>query len=806
MAQAPPSTQDIIKKARNILVGKVPMPMEQCHEITKALIYKFISVEDLSSQNDGDEPTYFLGPAVEYRWDQLLEMRHSATEVARRYQAGLAYIGGRTDIPAAFQSIYRDAFLPYNDAPTLRAFLEQVNEFKTDNTETIGDAFEHLLRDTGAQGKAGQFRTPRHIIDFIVGIVNPQSNETILDPDCGTGGFLAAAWQHIRRQEGAEFSVPVKNRLAANLVGYDLAPDMVKLAAIHLYLQHQQQPRIAVYDTISHDRHWNDHYDVILANPPFMSPAGIVAAHSRFYTQAKRTEVLFVDYIASHLTANGRAGVIVPEGIIFQSGKAYKQLRKLLVESYLAAVISLPGGVFQPYSGVKTSILILDKSRAAQSDSIAFFKVENDGFDLGAQRRPIDRNDLPAVAAELGEYLRRLRAGASRADFAPQTGRVVSKERLAADGDYNLSGERYRESVRPAGKWPLAALGEVCDIFNGSTPSRKEPEYWDNGAIPWFTVEDIRQNGRTVRGTLQHTTGKALEETSLKLLPKEAVLLCCTASVGEYAFAEIELTTNQQFNGLVVKESFRDRLLPKYLFHISGQFKDELLRLSGKTSFNFVSVGTLKNLELPLPPLSVQRELVAEVEGYEGVIAGARQVVANWRPRVAVKAEWPVVGLGEVCELYQPKTITQKELVEGGDYLVFGANGVIGRYDRYNHEAAEVLVGCRGTCGTVNMSEPRSWITGNAMVVTPKDHQVLKGFLYHLLRDSDLTSTISGSAQPQITRQSLAPFQIPLPPLSVQQEIVAELDAEQAAVDHAKGLAERMQSRIAAVVGRVWSG
>ena len=630
MAQAPPSTQDIIKKARNILVGKVPMPMEQCHEITKALIYKFISVEDLSSQKDGDEPTYFLGPAVEYRWDQLLEMRHSATEVARRYQAGLAYIGGRTDIPAAFQAIYRDAFLPYNDAPTLRAFLEKVNEFQTDNTETIGDAFEHLLRDTGAQGKAGQFRTPRHIIDFIVGIVNPQSNETILDPACGTGGFLAAAWQHIRRQEGAEFSVPVKNRLAANLVGYDLAPDMVKLAAIHLYLQHQQQPRIAVYDTISHDRHWNDHYDVILANPPFMSPAGIVAAHSRFYTQAKRTEVLFVDYIASHLTAHGRAGVIVPEGIIFQSGKAYKQLRKLLVESYLAAVISLPGGVFQPYSGVKTSILILDKSRAAQSDSIAFFKVENDGFDLGAQRRPIDRNDLPAVAAELGEYLRRLRAGERMADFAPQTGRVVSKERLAADGDYNLSGERYRESVRPAGKWPLAALGEVAEVIAGQSP----PGDSYNAA----GVGEPFYQGKTEFGAM--FLGEPVKWTTdpKRFAYEGDVLMSVRAPVGPVNLATQKIAIGR---GLAAIRPKDDRLINLYAYYVLRSMAAEITGSAG-ASFAAINKGEIEQIEIPLPPLSVQQELVAEVERYQQVIAEHKSAIADTEGKIqnAVEKVW----------------------------------------------------------------------------------------------------------------------------------------------------------------------
>lgn len=646
MAQSPPSTQDIIKKARNILVGKVPMPMEQCHEITKALIYKFISVEDLSSQKDGDEPTYFLGPAVEYRWDQLLEMRHSATEVARRYQAGLAYIGGRDDIPAAFQSIYRDAFLPYNDAPTLRAFLEAVNAFETDNTETIGDAFEHLLRDTGAQGKAGQFRTPRHIIDFIVGIVNPQSNETILDPACGTGGFLAAAWQHIRRQEGAEFSVPVKNRLAANLVGYDLAPDMVKLAAIHLYLQHQQPPRIAVYDTISHDRHWNDHYDVILANPPFMSPAGIVAAHSRFYTQAKRTEVLFVDYIASHLTANGRAGVIVPEGIIFQSGKVYKQLRKLLVDNYLAAVISLPGGVFQPYSGVKTSILILDKSRAAQSDSIAFFKVENDGFDLGAQQRPLDRNDLPAVAAELGEYLRRLRAGASRADFAPQTGRVVSKERLAVDGDYNLSGERYRESVRRDAKFPYVALGDVARIIAGNAAPQGD-EYFKDGVFPFIRTADVGAVHLSdhFTGTKDWVNQRAVEEKKLRLFAAGTILFPKSGAstflnhrvvMGEPAYVASHLA------GIVCNP---EKALPKFVYQLLCQV--DARQLTADQSYPSLRLDEIAAIQIPLPPLSVQQEIVAEVERYQQVIAEHKSAIVETEGKIqnAVEKVWTNVPI-----------------------------------------------------------------------------------------------------------------------------------------------------------------
>jgi restriction endonuclease S subunit len=164
-----------------------------------------------------------------------------------------------------------------------------------------------------------------------------------------------------------------------------------------------------------------------------------------------------------------------------------------------------------------------------------------------------------------------------------------------------------------------------------------------------------------------------------------------------------------------------------------------------------------------------------------------------------------MVELGEVCDLYQPKTITQNDLIEDGPYLVFGANGVIGRYNQYNHEEAEVLITCRGaTCGTINKSEPKSWVTGNAMVAKPKDERLSKDFLFSLLKGSDLSPTISGSAQPQITRQGLAPFAIPLPPLATQQAIVAEIEAEQALVASNRELVDRFERKIQATLARFW--
>ena len=217
---------------------------------------------------------------------------------------------------------------------------------------------------------------------------------------------------------------------------------------------------------------------------------------------------------------------IVPEGIIFQSQTAYKQLRKMLVEEYLVAVVSLPAGVFNPYSGVKTSILILDKLLARKTDTIAFFKVENDGFGLGAQRREIDKNDLPQAHADISEYLRRLRAGESVADFQPTLGLIVEKEKVAANGEYNLSGERYREGSVRHSAFPLRQFEDVCTLeYGAALPKEKRidgpyPVVGSNGITGYHNEYLVEGIGHIVFGAAYKAlTIEKLKEFKIPLPP-----------------------------------------------------------------------------------------------------------------------------------------------------------------------------------------------------------------------------------------------------------------------------------------------
>jgi len=355
-------TKAKIDSARDILVGKVPDPKSQVEQITIALIYKFMDDMDRQSEELGGKATFFSSEFKKYRWANLLDRRFSGHERLLLYAEGIEKLNANKNIPQLFRDIFKGVFLPYRDPETLNLFLKEIDGFTYDHSEQLGNAYEYLLNVLGTQGDAGQFRTPRHIIDFIVAVVNPQKNDTVLDPACGTAGFLISAYKHILKanqareaensQNGFVASVPSRGqtlipderaRLMINFRGYDIAPDMVRLSRVNMYLHGFPNPVIHEYDALTSEERWDERCDVIMANPPFMTPKGGIRPHNRFSIKAKRSEVLFVDYIAEHLNPGGRAGVIVPEGIIFQSQKAYKALRKMLIENPSRPLLLQPG-------------------------------------------------------------------------------------------------------------------------------------------------------------------------------------------------------------------------------------------------------------------------------------------------------------------------------------------------------------------------------------------------------------------------------------------------------------------------------
>jgi type I restriction enzyme M protein len=645
-------TKKNIDNCRDVLVGKVPDPKSQIEQITLALIYKFMDDMDKESMELGGKPKFFTGEYEKFSWRKLLVPSLSGKEMLDLYSDALDTLQTNANLPELFRNIFKNAYLPYRDPATLKMFLKYIDEFEYSHSEKLGDAFEYLLSVMGSQGDAGQFRTPRHIIDFIAACLNPQKNESVADPACGTSGFLLSAYKHILsqntvRHSGDKLTPDDRKKLAENFVGYDISPDMVRLSLVNMYLHGFATPKIFEYDTLSSEDRWNETFDVILANPPFMTPKGGIRPHKKFGVQANKAEVLFTDYIAEHLNKNGRAGIVVPNGIVATTQTAYKQLRKLLVEDSLIAVISLPAGCFNPYSGVKTSILMLDKSLAKKSDHVLFIKINNDGYDLGAQRREIDKNDLPLALEAFNQFKKHISEGKIfDTTVYNDLCLLVEKEKILSNKDIVLSGDRFKESDNNKGvNFLTSKLSEVATLEYGYTEIAL-----DSGDVRFIRITDISESGRLKSEGKKYI--HLTKESEKYLLKKDDVLMARTgATYGKTMIYEENYPS--VFASFLIRINLnKELILPKFYWCFSQtEFYWEqarnLVSGGGQPQFNG---NALKEIEIPLPPLEIQEQIVKEIEGYQKIIDGAKMVVENYKPTISIKPEWEMVELGDICD------------------------------------------------------------------------------------------------------------------------------------------------------------
>ena len=843
-------TKRRIDAARDLLVGKVPDPKSQVEQITIALIYKFMDDIDAQSEEWGGNRSFFAGEFARYGWAKLMRGGLGGYEMITLYTEAIEKMPENPGIPPLFRNIFNNARLPYRDPETLRAFLKIIDEFQYDHSERLGDAFEYLLAVLGAQGDAGQFRTPRHIIDFIVNLLNPQKQETILDPACGTAGFLISSYKHIRKanadDKGNSTLTPDdKGRLAVNFKGYDISPDMVRLSLVNMYLHGFVAPQIYEYDTLTSEERWAERADVILANPPFMSPKGGIRPHSRFSVQSKRSEVLFVDYMAEHLTYNGRAGIIVPEGIIFQSQTAYKQLRKLLVEKHLAAVISLPAGVFQPYSGVKTSILILDNALARRRQSIAFFKVESDGYDLGAQRRPIEQNDLPQIAQAVKEWQVRNadeleKELSSSSWILPKLLRqglalIVKKSVIAATEDYNLSQERYKQTTRAQSKYPMVKLGEVCALVRGVTYSKRDEV--SNGGYQVLRANNIAKDTSSLDLSEIKRVSESAQFSEEKKLQANDIFICMASGskehIGKVAFVSSD--TEYYFGGFMGAVRVKpNQIEAAYLFQQlrHNRFNQFLREQIAGANINNLNAKIFYRFEIPLPPLEIQKEIIHEIENHQRLIDAAQTIIQNYHPTLPTNPNWPFIQLGKVCILVRGVTYSKRDEVSKSGRQVLRANNIakdtssldlleikrVSESVQFSEEkklqANDIFIcmasGSKEHIGKVAFvsSDTEYYFGGFMGAVRVKPNQIEPRYLFQQLLHNRfnqfLRQQIAGANINNLSAKIFYRFEIPLPPLEEQKVIIAEIESEQELVDGNRELIERFEKKIRGAVGRVW--
>jgi len=333
-----------------------------------------------------------------------------------------------------------------------------------------GDVYEMLLSEIASAGKNGQFRTPRHIIKLMAELVAPQLGQRIADPACGTGGFLLGAYQYIvtdlvrkaasplssgrgaggevqkdedgfeRATMSAALTEKVKNILDKSFTGYDIDTTMVRLGLMNMMMHGIDEPQIDYKDTLSKSYNEDNRFDVVMANPPFTGNIDKGDINEGLKLPTTKTELLFVERIFTMLKMGGTAAVIVPSGVIQNSGKAFEALRKMLIEkTELKAVIAMPSGVFKPYAGVSTAILLFTKG--GETNDVWFYDMQADGYTLDDKRNKIADSDLPDIVQQFNQR----KSAASAGDRKNKFFFVPKKEIVANSYDLNLS--TYKEEV-----------------------------------------------------------------------------------------------------------------------------------------------------------------------------------------------------------------------------------------------------------------------------------------------------------------------------------------------------------------------
>jgi type I restriction enzyme M protein len=454
--------------------GGVNNPMDSIEQISYLLFVRLLTEKDeVLASLDKKYQKIFSGKWSRFAWGNFVTLTGD-----NLFDAVRNAIESLHELPSLSETgklLFSRATLKIYDRPTLRAVVQGVHEMNLaadEGHDLKGDMYEYLLSKLSQSGTNGQFRTPRHIIAMIVGLVNPQPGQRICDPACGTAGFLIAALLHILRQHTKPADLrrsivdgsllkPAQWKFLEQqaFTGFDNDANMVKIGILNLYLHQLERAKIEHFNPLTTGFggvYPGKMFDVILANPPFSGKVQdeSILADLNYKLDTRATELLFLKWFIDHLAPNGRAGVIVPNGVLFGSTNAATSLRELLMtECDLQAVINLPGGVFKPYSGVGTAALVFEKGKP--TESVWFYDITADGFSLDDKRTPVDANDIPDV---LGKWPGR--------DEGPNSYRVPIKK--IQQNDWSLAAGRYKPITTQAVNHdaPAEILNDVLQLEN----------------------------------------------------------------------------------------------------------------------------------------------------------------------------------------------------------------------------------------------------------------------------------------------------------------------------------------------------
>lgn len=475
----------------------------------------------------------------------------------------------------------------------LKSIVDKLSKLKLLDTDSDikGDAFEYFLKNSVSVGTdLGEYFTPRHIVKLIVELTDPKFQDKVYDPACGTAGFLIEAFRHIKRKckqtkENLEF-LKEKTIYGREITG------TAKISKMNMIIIGDGHTNIRQMDSLSEPV--NKEYDVVLTNFPFSQKTD----YSNLYGfNSEDANPIFLKHVIDSLVDGGIAGIVVPEGLLFDENSEYIKIRKILLEKCeVIAVIKLHEFVFKPYTGQPTSILIFRKGK--QTDKIWFFNVEEDGFKkTGSKlgRPPIKENDLILLRQLWKEKEK------SNHSFTINFNKIKKEK-------YKLSMDKYRKNGKKT--TDFIKLGEICNIQIGRTPSRKNMSYW-NGDKIWVKISDM--NKPIINETSEKITERGVKESKAKLMKRGTLLFSFKLTIGKVAIAGQDLYMNEAIAGIIPKDK---RVITKYLYYLLPRL-DFSYYTQRATKGKTLNTEIIKNIEIALPSLEIQKQIIEEMDKIE---------------------------------------------------------------------------------------------------------------------------------------------------------------------------------------------
>lgn len=429
--------------------GGVTNPLSVIEQFTYLIFIK--SLDDKQLREEGEAVLLGLEPKIifndsqqDYRWSNFKQFE--AEKMYDNMQNGVfPFIKNlHSNEASSFAKFMENAIFQIPTPQILEKIVTNIDSLELEG-DIKGDLYEYLLSKLATSGTNGQFRTPRHIIDMMVRLIKPLPEDTIIDPACGTSGFLVGASEYLQKNHADLFNdEKLKDRYQNDMFyGNDMDATMLRIGAMNMILHDVENPNISYKDSLSKSNDDSEKYTVVLANPPFKGSLDneAVADDLLKVTKTKKTELLFLALMLRILKIGGRCAVIVPDGVLFGTSNAHRQIRKELIENnMLQGVISMPSGVFKPYAGVSTAILLFTKTGIGGTDKVWFYDMQADGYSLDDKRNKIEENDIEDIVERYSNLENEKDRERTEKSF------FVPKEEIV-ENDYDLSINKYKEII-----------------------------------------------------------------------------------------------------------------------------------------------------------------------------------------------------------------------------------------------------------------------------------------------------------------------------------------------------------------------